>query len=177
MLWYESVIIDGDHQVKAADLAEVELVTVTSSRRLLVHVCIEEDEGGEQSYVALMAFIVQRRADGSPQIEAIEPIVALSLDEQTTIRTWLVRRHWPAWARASAVVRTLLGEAEASISLAEAARAWMLPLSTLTTAAEQGRLPTLPGGGRRLVYASTIREAQDRGLLQPTRGRPRRMRR
>jgi len=96
--------------------------------------------------------------------------------EQQILRNWLIGRHWPAWARAARSVRTLLGETEAPIALAEAARQWMLPLATLSGAALAERLPTIRVGDRHLIYSATIGEALGRGVLQPQRGRPRQRR-
>jgi hypothetical protein len=105
-------------------------------------------------------------------LDALQPVLDLSKEEQHTLQTWLMHRRWPAWARAALPVRALLGEPAPPILLAEAARAWMLPLATLTTAVAQERLPTIQCGDRHLVYQSTIREAQERGLLHHGRGRP-----
>jgi hypothetical protein len=107
-------------------------------------------------------------------IDLARPLLAPLPAEQQTLHAWLIERNWGTWARASLSVRTLLGAAEPSILLAEAARQWMLPLATLSGAAVAERQPTIKTGDRHLVYSTTIGEAIERCVLRPQRGRPRR---
>lgn len=66
------------------------------------------------------------------------------------------------------------GPTHPPIALAEAVRQWMLPFPPLSGAAVAERLPIIRIGDRHLIYSATIGEAQQRGLLQGQRGRPRR---
>lgn len=75
-------------------------------------------------------------------------------------------------AQASLSVRVLLGDPTPPVLLAEAAREWMLPLATLVSASAPDMLPTLRGGNRQLVYTTSIREAQENGLLHTGHGQP-----
>lgn len=106
-------------------------------------------------------------------IDLAQPLLTLQPSEQQVLRAWLISR---SWARAAHSVRVLLGETEAPIALAEAARQSILPLATLSGAAVAKRLPTIRAGDRHLVYSATIGEAQQRGVLLPGRGRPQRRR-
>lgn len=62
------------------------------------------------------------------------------------------------------------------MTLAAAARQWMLPLATLSGAAIAERLPTIRAGDRHLIYSTTLGEALQRGVLHDQRGRPQRVR-
>ena len=178
-MWLESTLILGDQIADAADLAGWRLtvgeVAAGAPRMLLAHVQLEEDASAAASYQALTVLALE--GDGAARVgrlDLLHPLLALAPREQQTVRGWLIGRHWPAWARAALGVRALLGDAAPPIALAAAARAWMLPLATLSGAAAAERLPTIRAGDRHLIYSATIGEALERGLLHPARGRPRR---
>jgi hypothetical protein len=177
MLWISSLLVEGDHVRDAADLEQLRLavapISQAAPRHLLVHVVVIEDAENNDAYTALMAFAVQfDTMSRTGQIDMLQPVVQLAAVEQRTLRAWLIAQRWRAWARAALSVRALLGEVAPPVLLAEAARQWMVPLATLTTAVAQDRLPTMRVGDRHLVYPSTIAEAQARGLLRQQRGRP-----
>ena len=173
----ESVLVVGDQVMDAADLVDWQLTVAssvaTAPRQLLAHMVVTEDAQYRDAYSSLTVFALYcATTEHSGVIDALRPILDLTSDEQQALCTWLIGRRWPAWARATLPVRALLGELAPPVLLAEAARAWMLPLATLTTAVAQERLPTIQCGDRHLVYLSTIAEAQERGLLHHGRGRP-----
>jgi hypothetical protein len=180
-MWIESVLVIGN---QITDVAELEGWTLTAGprdetqpRMLLAHVTVTEDQASVAAYTALTILALQgdpARRTGT--IDLAQPVPTLEEAEQQTLRDWLIARHWPAWARAAFSVRAMLGDAEAPIALAQAARQWMLPLATLSGAAVAERLPTIRAGDRHLIYSATIGEAQQNGVLQPQRGRPRRQR-
>ena len=171
----------GDQLVDAAELdgwaLTVGTCDVAAPRMLLAHVTITEDHVSVAAYRGLTILALQ--GDPALRTGAIDlagPLLMVAPAEQQALRTWLITKHWPAWARAAFSVRAMLGDAEAPIALAQAARQWMLPLATLSGAALAERLPTIRVGDRHLVYSATIGEAQQRGVLQPQRGRPSRRR-
>jgi hypothetical protein len=180
-MWIESVLVIG-RQIR--DVTELEGWTLTAGpcdetqpRMLLAHVTVTEDQASVAAYSALT--IPSLQGDPARRIGAIDlaqPMLTLKEAEQQALRDWLIACRWSAWARAALSVRTLLGDAEAPIALAEAARQWILPLATLSGAAVAERLPTIRVGDRHLIYSATIGEAQRRGVLQPRRGRPSRRR-
>lgn len=180
-MWVESVLVIDDQIVDAAELGgwalTVGALDETQPRMLLAHVTVTEDQVGVTAYssVTILA-LVEESALRSGTIDLTQPVLTLRPSEQQVMREWLISRHWPAWARAALSVRTLLGEAEPPVLLAEAARQWMLPLPTLSGAAVAERLPTIRVGDRHLIYTATIDEAQQRGMLLPGRGRPQRRR-
>lgn len=181
MMWISSLLVDGDLVRDAADLEELQPtvapISLAAPRQLLAHVVVTEDAHHEDAYTALMLFAVQLDPPSrTGQIDVLQPVVQLTPVEQRALRTWLIAQRWRAWARAALPVRALLGEVAPPVLLAEAARQWMLPLATLTTAVAQDRLPAIHAGDRHLVYPSTIAEAQARGLLHHQRGRPSRHR-
>jgi hypothetical protein len=178
----ESVLVVGEQVTDADDLASWQLTVAalppSGPRQLLVHLVVTEDAQYHDAVSSLTVFALHCDTTGrAGVIDALQPLLVLSPHEQRTLRAWLISKRWPAWARAVPPVRALLGDHAPPVLLAEAARAWMLPLATLTTAAREERLPTMQCGDRHLVYQSTIAEAQERGLLHHGRGRPsRRMR-
>lgn len=165
-----------------ADTAELDGWTLTigvldetQPRMLVVHITVTEDQVGVTAYSGLTILALERESVlRTGTIDLTQPVLTLRPSEQWVLREWLIERHWPAWARAALSVRAVLGDTEPPIPLAEAARQWRLPLGTLSGAALAERLPTIHVGDRHLVYRTTIGEAQQRGLLQPQRGRPRR---
>ena len=179
-MWIQSVLVVGDQIVAAAELdgwrLNVGAGDEARPRMLLTHLTLTEDQSNCAAYSALTMVAVQ--GDPATRIGTIDlarPLLAPLPAEQDIVCTWLIGRHWPAWAWASLWVRTRLGAAEPPLLLAEAARQWMLPLPTLSGAAVAERLPTIRMGDRHLIYSATIGEAQQRGVLQPQRGRqPRR---
>ena len=178
-MWVESVLVVGDQVVDAAELDGWQLTIgagdETRPRMLLAHLILTEDRFGCAAYSGLTLLAVQGDvATRTGAIDLARPLLAPLPAEQDILRTWLIERNWPAWARAALSVRTLLGATEPPILLAEAARQWMLPLATLSGAAVAERLPTIRVGDRHLVYNATIGEAIERGVLRPQRGRPRR---
>jgi hypothetical protein len=177
-MWVESILAAGDQIVDAAELdgwaLTVDACDPAAPHMLLAHVTVTEDHASCAAYSGLTMLALQ----GDPAlrtgaIDLARPLLVLTRAEQQALRTWLIAQRWPAWARAALSVRTLLGETEAPIALAEAARQWMLPLPTLSGAARAERLPTIRVGDRHLIYSVTIGEALGRGVLQPQRGRPR----
>ena len=177
MLWISSLLVEGDHVRDAADLEQLRLavapISQAAPRHLLVHLVVTEDAENNDAYTALMLFAIQfDTTSRTGQIDVLQPVLQLTSVERHALRTWLIAQRWRAWARAALPVRTLLGEPAPPILLAEAARQWMVPLATLTTEVAQDRLPTIHVGDRHLIYASTIVEAQARGLLHHQRGRP-----
>ena len=180
-MWVESVLVVEDQIVDAAELDSWALTVGTCDvavpRMLLAHVTVTEDRASVATYTGLTILAITGAIDHrTGVIDLALPLLTLHVSEQQLLRNWLVTNHWPAWARAALSVRTLLGEIEAPIALAEAARQWMLPLATLSGAAVAERLPTMRVGDRHLIYSATIGEALGRGLLQPQRGRPPRRR-
>jgi hypothetical protein len=176
-----SLLVDGNDVRDAADLEGLQLtvapIAPDAPRQLLAHVLVIEDAQHNDAYTALMVFALwSDAATRTGQIDVLQPLLRLAPAEQRTLRTWLIVQRWRAWARAPLSVRTLLGEPAPPVLLAEAARQWMVPLATLTTAVAQDRLPTIQVGDRHLIYESTIPEAQARGLLRQQRGRPSRHR-
>jgi len=178
-MWVESALVIDDQIVDAMELdgwtLKVGVLDETQPRMLLAQVTVTEDQAGVTAYsgVTILALAGDRtRCSGT--IDLAQPVLTLRVSEQQVLRGWLIRHRWPAWARAALSVRTMLGDAEPPIALAEAARQWMLPLATLSGAAVAERLPTIRAGDRHLIYSATIGEAQQRGVLQPQRGRPRR---
>jgi hypothetical protein len=176
-MWVLSLVVDGE-VIQDADDLEVRMLTVApisqpAPRQLLAHIVVTEDAEHHDSYTALMAFAVQLDTTSQTgHVNMLQPVLQLTMVEQRALRTWLIAQRWRAWARAALPVRALLGEVAPPVLLAEAARQWMLPLVTLTTAVAQDRLPTIHVGDRHLIYVSTIAEAQARGLLHHQRGRP-----
>jgi Na+-translocating ferredoxin:NAD+ oxidoreductase RnfD subunit len=169
--------VASDNVQDAADLEKFQLTVAPVShpapRQLLAHIVVTEDAEHDDAYTALMLFAVQFDSTSQTgQIDVLQPVVQLTSVEQRALRTWLITQRWRAWARAALPVRALLGELAPPVLLAEAARQWMVPLATLTTAVAQDRLPAIHVGDRHLVYPSTIAEAQARGLLRHQRGRP-----
>jgi len=180
-MWVESVLVVGDQIMDAAELDGWQLsigaCDPAAPHMLLVHVTVTEDRANYAAYRGLSILALQGDvAMRSGMIDLARPLLIPEPAEQHTLRTWLIARGWPAWARATLSVRTMLGEGAAPIALAEAARAWMLPLATLSGAAVAERLPTIRCADRHLVYTTTIGEALERRVLQSQRGRPRRMR-
>jgi hypothetical protein len=178
-MWVESVLVIGNQIVDAAELDGWHFIVGAGDaerpRMLLAHFTLTEDRWSHAAYSALTLLAVHGNpATHTGAIDLARPLLTPSPTEQRTLRAWLIERHWPAWARASLSVRTLLGAAEPAILLAEAARQWMLPLPTLSGAAVAERLPTMRVGDRHLVYSPTIGEAIARGALRSQRGRPRR---
>jgi len=178
-MWVESVLVIGDQIMDAAELdgwaLTVGIVDDTQPRMLVVHVTVTEDQAGVTAYSGITIFaLAGDSALRSGTIDLTQPVLTLQPAEQQLLREWLIGHRWPGWARAALSVRVMLGATEPPIALAEAARQWMLPLATLSGAAVAERLPTIRVGDRHLVYSATIGEAQQRGLLQPQRGRPRR---
>jgi hypothetical protein len=176
-MWVLSLIVDGEVIHDAADLEPFQLTVASIShpapRQLLAHVVVTEDAKHDDAYTELMMFAAQFDSTSHVgQIDVLQPVLQLTSVEQHALRAWLIAQRWRAWARAALPVRALLGEVAPPILLAEAARQWMVPLATLTTAVAQDRLPTIHVGDRHLVYTSTIAEAQARGLLHQQRGRP-----
>ena len=179
-MWTLSCLVDGD---LIGDIAELERCQLTIAaqpplppRQLLVHVLVSEDERHADAYSALTAVALRLDRPARVGQTDLQPTLALTAAEQHTLRAWLIGRRWPAWARAAISVRALLGDPAPPMLLAEAAREWMIPLATLTSAAAHDRLPTIRVGDRQLIYSATIAEAQRRGLLHLQRGRPRRVR-
>ncbi len=180
-MWVESVLVVGDQVLDAAELDGWRLNVGEGDgsrpRMLLTHLTLVEDQSNCAAYSALTMLALQGdSATRRGTIDLARPLLAPLPTEQDILRTWLIGRNWPAWARAARSVRAMLGDAEAPIALAEAARQWMLPLPTLSGAAVAERLPTIRVGDRHLIYPATISEAQQRGVLQPQRGRPPRRR-
>jgi len=176
-----SLVVDGDAVEDAADLAGFQVTVSPISpavpRQMLAHVGITEDAEHDTAITALMLFAAQLDSiSHTGRVDVLQPLVQLRQLEQRALRSWLIKQHWRAWARAALPVRTLLGEMAPPMLLAEAAREWMMPLATLTTAVAQDRLPTIHVGDRHLIYATTVAEAQTRGLLHQQRGRPSRRR-
>lgn len=178
-MWVESVLVVGDQIADAAELDGWVLTAGTlddaRSRMLLAHVTTTEDQLGCTAYSALT--IVALQGDAATHLGVLDlarPLLVLGPHEQQALRAWLIARSWPAWARAALCVRAIVGETEPPVLLAEAARQWMLSLATLSGAASAERLPTIRMGDRHMVYSATICEAQQRGVLQLQRGRPRR---
>jgi hypothetical protein len=181
MLWISSLLVDGDHVRDAGELEKFQLtfapISPPAPRQLLAHVVVTEDAAHDDAYTALILFAVQFDSTShTGQIDVLQPVLQLTPVEQRALRTWLIMQRWRAWARAALPVRVLLGEETPPVLLAKAARQWMVPLATLTTAMAQDRLPAIHVGDRHLVYPSTIAEAQARGLLHHQRGRPSRRR-
>jgi Na+-translocating ferredoxin:NAD+ oxidoreductase RnfD subunit len=177
MLWISSLLVDGDHVRDAGELEKFQLtfapISHPAPRQLLAHVVVTEDAAHDDAYTALILFAVQFDSiSHTGQIDMLQPVLQPTPVEQRALRTWLITQRWRAWARAALPVRALLGEVTPPVLLAEAARQWMVPLATLTTAVAQDRLPAIHVGDRHLVYPSTIAEAQARGLLRHQRGRP-----
>src|SRR5215212_10191324 len=178
-MWVESVLVTDDQIMDAAELDSwtltVGALDETQLRMLVVYVTVTEDQAGVATYsgITIMA-LMGERALRTGTIDLTQPVLALRLGEQQVLRDWLITHRWPAWARAALSVRAMLGEIEPPIALAEAARQWMLPLATLSGAALAERLLTIRAGDRHLIYSATIGEAQQRGILQGQRGRPRR---
>jgi hypothetical protein len=173
----ETVLVVGHQVIDAADLVDWQLtvasLVATAPRQLLAHMVVTEDAQYRDAVSSLTVFALHCETTGrTGVIDALQPLLTLTPDEQQTLRTWLIGKRWPAWARAALPVRALLGEPAPPVLLAEAARTWMVPLATLTSAVTQDRLPTIQCGDRHLVYQSTIGEAQERGLLHHQRGRP-----
>jgi hypothetical protein len=180
-MWIESVLIVGDQIMDAAELdgwqLSVGIYDVIAPRMLLAHVTVTEDLANCAAYSALtLLALTGEPALRTGMIDLARPLLTLEPSEQQILRGWLIARGWPAWARAALSVRAMLGEGASPIALAEAARAWMLPLATLSGAAVAERLPTIRCGDRHLVYRTTIGEALERRVLQSQRGRPRRLR-
>jgi hypothetical protein len=73
----------------------------------------------------------------------------LSAAQKKIIRQWLIERSAFAYALASDDVRNALDDPEPFRKISEVARLTNVPLSTLNSAAEAGRLPALrsPSGG------------------------------
>jgi hypothetical protein len=180
-MWVESVLVIDDQIMDAAELdgwtLMIDALDDIWPRMLLAHVAVTEDLANTTAYSGLTVLrLIGNWTIRTGTIDLGRPLLALHASEQRTLRDWLIGRRWPAWARATLSVRAMLGEAEPPILLAEAARQWMLPLATLSGAAVAERLPTIRAGDRHLVYSATIGEAQQRGVLQPQRGRPQRRR-
>ncbi len=181
-MWVESALVAGDQILDPAELESwrltIGVIPETAPRMLLAHVQLEEDRSGVASYQSLTVLAIDGDTTArAGTLDLLHPLLTLTPTEQQLVRGWLIERHWPAWARAALSVRALLGDAAAPIALAAAARAWMLPLPTLSGAAVAERLPTIRAGDRHLIYHATIGEALARGLLQSSRGRPPRGRR
>jgi hypothetical protein len=175
-MWTFSCLVEEGQIGDSAELEGYQL-TVTATpplppRQLLVQVLVTEDDRHTDAYSMLTVYGLQLDHTARTGSTDLQPLLALVSAEQRPIRDWLVRRRWPAWARAALPVRALVGDATPPMLLAEAARAWMVPLATLTSAAAQDRLPTIHVGDRQLVYSATIAEAQERKLLHMRRGRP-----
>lgn len=178
-MWVHRLLLSTGQVDDADRLHGSELTNTSQSipapRALLVHIVVDEDQDHHEAYRSMLCFALHldsARATG--QVNMLQPILDLDPDEQAPIRAWLIARRWPAWARADPLVRQLLGIPDPPILLAEAARHWMIPIQTLARAAREERLPTIRAGDRQLVYLTTIHEAQQRGLLHHTVGRPRR---
>jgi len=173
--------VAGDQILDAAELdgwtLTVGACDLALPRILLAHVTVTEDRASVAAYSGLTILALQGDlALRTGMIDLARPLLTVPASAQQILRNWLIGRHWPAWARAALSVRTLLGETEGPIALAEAARQWMLPLATLSGAAVAERLPTIHIGDRHLIYSRTIGEALGRGMLQSQRGRPRQRR-
>jgi hypothetical protein len=154
-MWVESVLVVEEQIVDAAELdgwtLTVGACDLAAPRMLLAHVTVTEDQASVAAYSGLTILALQGDpARRSGTIDLARPLLTLPASAQQILRTWLISRRWPAWARAARSVRTLLSETEAPIALAEAARQWMLPLATLSGAAVAERLPTIRVGDRHL---------------------------
>ncbi len=178
-MWTLSCLVDDNQTFDIAGLEHYRF-TVTAAppvapqRQLLAHVLVTEDNQHGDAYAALTVLALQLDHASRGGVTDLQPLLDVSMNEQHALRTWLMSRRWPAWARAAVSVRAQLGDPTPPVVLAEAARQWMLPLATLTSAVAQDRLPAIRSGDRQLIYSTTIAEAQERGLLHPHRGRPRR---
>ena len=178
-MWVESVLVIDNQIVDAAELdgwrLTVGALEESQARILVAHVTVTEDQAGVATYsgITILA-LVRERALHTGTLDLTQPVLTLRPGEQQVVREWLIGQRWAAWARAALIVRAMLGATDPPIALAEAARQWMLPLPTLSGAALAERLPTIRAGDRHLIYSATIAEAQQRGILQGQRGRPRR---
>src|SRR4051812_11444875 len=125
-MWVESVLVVDDQIVDATELdgwrLDVGACDLAAPRMLLAHVTVTEDRASCAAYSGLTILALQgdpARRTGT--IDLARPLLTLHAAEQQILRTWLITKHWPAWARAALSVRTLLGATEAPIALAEAA--------------------------------------------------------
>ena len=119
-MWVESVLVVGDQVVDVADLDGWRLAIGagddTKPRMLLAHLILTEDGANCAAYSALTLLAVQGDAAARMgTIDLTRPLLAPLPAEQRILRAWLLERNWPAWARASLSVRTLLGESEPPI--------------------------------------------------------------
>jgi hypothetical protein len=177
VMWTSLLLIDD--QIQASDeLVPYQLIVVPEvllpPRSLLIQLQTTEDAHHAVAYTALLCMAA--RLDPlaqTGQLALTAPVDVLTPSEQQTLRAWMMGQSWPAWARAALAVRAAVGVSEAPVLLAEAARAFGMPLITLAKAAERGRLPTIRAGDRHLIYLTTISEALRRGRLHLVAGRPR----
>lgn len=172
-----TLVVLGDQVHEAEDVITGPLSTgpVAAAQRqgLLATLLSLEDSAYRFAYVALTCYGVSLGGNGLVDlVDLMQPLTTLTSAEQVSLRELLVRRSWPAWARAPQHLRALLGRSEPPLLLADAARQLNIPLPTLANAAGRERLPTIRVGDRNLVYYETVIEAQERGQIHMQRGRP-----
>lgn len=143
-------------------------------RSLFVTFEASEDARNRAAFNSLTVLACDLDQANQRAVVSLLPVLELHGFEQASLRSWLVSRNWPAWARATHNVRFRLGAEDEPMLLAKATECTHIPLPTLQSAASSERLPTILAGDRQLVYVDTIVEAQQRGLLGLGRGRPRR---
>ncbi|HET8776856.1 MAG TPA: hypothetical protein VFN76_04260 [Candidatus Limnocylindria bacterium] len=176
-MWSASLaLLSSGVLTDALDLLGISFVAphepIPPPRDLLVQIQAEASGAASEprAYSAMLCYAA--RLDLAARTGAVDlahPLRELAPDEQARLRAWLVERSWWAWARAAAGVRALAGCPEPPAMVSEVARDLGYKPITLLKAAEESRLPVVAAGDRNLVYAATVAEAVERGMLRPAR--------